>query len=117
MPVRVWGRSPDDRFKWETLSAKYLPGALSVINTSFVTNETICTVVGLAHSDKGSRQFEDLIKLVVQNGVSVVAVEVDSDTVVGVAVNRIQVIHLHSSDPKTCHIFLRRAIKLFPLGL
>jgi hypothetical protein len=71
----------------------------------------------MARTDKGSRQFEDLVKIVVQNGVSVVAVEVESDTVVGVAVNRIQVINLHSYDPKSCHIFLDPYIKLYPLGL
>lgn len=117
MAVRIWRQSPDNRFRWETLSAKYLPGALSVFKTSFIVNETICRVIGIAQTDKGSRQFEDLVKIVVQNGVSVVAVEVESDTVVGIAVNRIQVINLHSFDPKSCHIFLDPYIKLFPLGL
>jgi hypothetical protein len=91
MAVRIWQQSPDNRFRWQTLSAKYLPGVLSVFKTSFFRNETICKVVGLAQSEKASRQFEDLVKLVIENGVSVVAVEVESDTVVGVAVNRIQV--------------------------
>jgi hypothetical protein len=100
MPVRIWRRSPDNRFRWETLSAKYLPGALSVLKTSFFNNEAVCKVVGISQTDIGSRQFEDLIKLVVQDGVSIVAVEEDSDTVVGVAVNRIQVLNLHSYDPK-----------------
>jgi hypothetical protein len=117
MAVRIWRRSPDNRFRWETLSAKYLPGALSVLKTSFFRNETICKVVGLAQTEKGSRQFEDLVKLVIENGVSVVAVEVESDTVAGVAVNRIQVRNLLSSDLKSCHIFLGPYIKLFPLCL
>jgi hypothetical protein len=114
MPVRIWRQSPDSGFRWETLSAKYLSGALSVLRTSFIVNETACKVIGLAQTDKGSRQFEDLMKLVMQNGVSVIAVDMANDIVVGVAVNRIQVRHL--SDPHSCHIFHGPTIKLFPLN-
>jgi hypothetical protein len=100
MPVRIWRHSPDNKFRWETLTAKYLPGALSVLKTSFFKNETVCRVVAISKTDKGSRQFEDLIKLVLQDGISIIAIEEDSDTVVGVAVNRIQVINLHCNDAK-----------------
>lgn len=117
MAVRIWQQSPDNRFRWETLSAKYLPGALSVLRTSFNVNETVCRVIGMTQTDKGSRQFEDLVKIVMQNGVSVIAVEVESDEVVGIAVNRIQVTNLHFCDPKSCHISLDPYIKLFPLEL
>jgi hypothetical protein len=85
-----------------------------VIRNSFVINESVCKVIGLAQADKALQKFENLVRLTVEDGVSVVAVEVESDTVVGVAINKIQVINPFTlliqmcSMPKapTCHIFL-----------
>jgi hypothetical protein len=58
-----------------------------------IVNEAVCKVAGIAQSEKASQQFENLIKLVAEDGISVIAVEVDSDTVVGAAMNKIQVIN------------------------
>ena len=99
MAVRVWGRTADKKFKFLSLSAKYLPGALSLYGDSFFVNEAIHKVTGIAQSDKASRQVLSLFEVVAQNGVSVVAVEEDTDKVVGAAINRIQVINPDPSDP------------------
>jgi hypothetical protein len=93
MAVREWGRTANKKFKFLSLSAKYLPGALSIYKNSFFVNETIHKVTGIAQSDKASRQVLNVFEVAAQNGVSVVAVEVDSDKVVGAAINRIQVIN------------------------
>ena len=99
MAVRVWGRTEDNKFKFISLSAKHLPGALSIYRDSFFVNEAIHKVTGIAQSDKASRQMLSLVEVVAQNGVSVVAVEEDTDKVVGAAINRIQVINPDPSDP------------------
>jgi hypothetical protein len=100
MPVREWGQSTDKKFKWVSLSAKYMPGVLAIIRNSFIINEAVSKVVGLAQSDKGTQQFENLLRLIAEDGISVVAVEVDSDIVVGAAMNKIQVINsLHLLIP------------------
>jgi len=99
MAGRVWGRTADNKFKFLSLSAKYLPGALSIYRDSFFPNEAIHKAIGIAQSDKASRQVLSVFELVAQNGVSVVAVEEDTDKVVGAAINRIQVINPDTSDP------------------
>jgi len=99
MAVRVWGRTEDKKFKFLSLSAKYLPGALSIYKDTFIVNEAIHKVIGIAQSDKASRQVLSLFEVVAQNGVSVVAVEEDTDKVVGAAINRIQVINPNPSHP------------------
>jgi hypothetical protein len=99
MAGRVWGRTADKKFKFLSLSAKYLPGALSIYRDSFFANESIHKVTGIARSDKASRQVLSLYEVIAQNGVSVVAVEEDTDKVVGAAINRIQVINPDPSDP------------------
>jgi len=91
MAVRVWGRTADKKIKFLSLSAKYLPGALSIYRDSFFVNEAVHKVIGIAQSDKASRQVLSVFEVIAQNGVSVVAVEEDTDKVVGAAINRIQV--------------------------
>jgi hypothetical protein len=99
MAVRVWGRTADKKFKFLSLSAKYLPSALSIYRDSFFSNVTIHRVTGIAHSDKASTQVLSVFEVVAQNGVSVVAVEEDTDKVVGAAINRIQVTNPDTSYP------------------
>jgi hypothetical protein len=99
MAVREWGRTADKKLKFLSLSAKYLPDALSIYRDSFLVNATIHKVTGIAQSDKASRQVLSLFEVAAQNGVSVVAVEEDTDKVVGAAINRIKVINPGPSDP------------------
>jgi len=99
MAVRVWGRTEDKKYKFLSLSAKHLPDALSIYRDSFFVNEAIHKVTGIAQSDKASRQVLSVYEVAAQNGVSVVAVEEDTDKVVGAALNRIQVINPDPSDP------------------
>jgi len=108
MAVRVWGRAEDKKFKFIPLSAKYLPDALSIYRDSFFVHEAVHKVTGIAQSDKASRQLLRFFELTAQNGVSVVAVEEDTDKVVGAAINRIQVINPEPSDPEpdTCCLLI-----------
>ena len=93
MAVQVWGRTADNNFKFLSLSAKYLPGALSIYRDSFFVHEAVHKVTGIAQCDRTSAQVLKFFDLIAQNGVSVVAVEEDTDKVVGAAINRIQVIN------------------------
>lgn len=90
-----------------------------MMRNSFIINENVCKAIGLAQSDKATQQFENLVRLIAEDGVSLVAIEMESDTVVGAAINKIQVInHLivliqMCSVPKTltCHTFLSLLVK------
>jgi len=66
------------------------------MRNSFYVNETVSKVTGIANSDKAMKQFDSLLTLIAEDGISVVAIEVESDTVVGVALNKIQVINRSS---------------------
>jgi len=113
MAVRVWGRTADKKFKFLSLSAKYLPEALSIYRDSFFLHEAVHKVAGIAQSDKASRQVLRFFEVIAQHGVSVVAVEEDTDKVVGAALNRIQVINPEPSDPKPDVCCLLLAVNCF----
>ncbi|XP_069685047.1 uncharacterized protein [Periplaneta americana] len=103
MAPRVWAESEDKKFKWVTLESKHLRAALSVMRTSFFVNETISVVVEMSQSEKSCQQFEEFLSAIAEDGVSVVAIDTETDTVVGVALNKIQV----QGDPD-CSTFMKR---------
>jgi hypothetical protein len=116
MAVRVWGVSAAKRFKFQTLSEKHLAGVFSAYSNSFFVNENIHKVTGIAKSEKATRQMENLLEVVAQNGVSIVAVEQDTDKVVGAALNRIQVMNPNPSDSNLCYQFFGLGSKPFRSG-
>ncbi|PSN33297.1 hypothetical protein C0J52_21153 [Blattella germanica] len=102
MAVRVWKKSDDGRFKWMTLTAKYLPETIDLFRKSFYVHEPVCKVVGLAHTKKGGDQFAKLLADVAEDGMSVIAVEVATDKVVGAALNKLQYVCFsqYKEDPE-----------------
>ena len=96
MPVRVWGKSDDGRFKFETLSAKYLSQVIDCYRKSFYVNESISIVTQIATTEKGCQQFDELLIEIAQDGASVVGIEVATDRVVGAAINKLEVSQLPS---------------------
>lgn len=92
MPGRVWARSEDGTVEWVSLRAEQLAGAVDVMRESFFPNETISKALLLNERKRASAQVEHLAKAAANDGVSIVAVEVATGRVIGVAFNKIQVI-------------------------
>jgi len=91
MSGRVWARSEDRTVEWVSMRADQLAGAIDVMRESFFPNETISKALLLNERKRASAQVERLAKLAANDGVSIVAVEVATGRVIGVAFNKIQV--------------------------
>ena len=91
MSGRVWARSEDRTVEWVSMRADQLAGAIDVMRESFFPNENISKALLLNERKRASAQTERLARLAANDGVSIVAVEVASGRVIGVAFNKIQV--------------------------
>lgn len=98
MPGRVWARSEDRMVEWVSMREDQLAGAIDVMRESFFPNENISKALRLNERTRASAQTERLAKFAANDGVSIVAVEVATGRVIGVAFNKIQVncpLHTH----------------------
>ncbi|XP_021915801.1 uncharacterized protein LOC110827934 isoform X2 [Zootermopsis nevadensis] len=91
MPGRVWARSEDRMVEWVSMREDQLAGAIDVMRESFFPNENISKALRLNERTRASAQTERLAKLAANDGVSIVAVEVATGRVIGVAFNKIQI--------------------------
>ena len=111
MSGRVWARSEDRTVEWVSMRADQLAAAIDVMRESFFPNETISKALLLNERKRASTQVERLAKLAANDGVSIVAVEVATGRVIGVAFNKIQV--NTASHFTTLQISERSETKLF----
>lgn len=88
---RPWGSTEDGAIEFESLTEDTLEGALNVIRESFFVHESVCKGVALISEAGAAEELEELCLDAAKDGVSVVAVEVATGEVVGVAFNKIQV--------------------------
>lgn len=92
MPTyRLWGSTEDGKIEFESLTNETLKGAIKVLREGFFPLENICKGVALLAEPGASAELVELSLEAVQDGVSVVAVEVATGDVVGVVFNKIQV--------------------------
>ncbi|XP_012235353.1 arylalkylamine N-acetyltransferase-like 2 isoform X2 [Linepithema humile] len=89
---RPWGSTEDGRIEFESLTDETLEGALDVIRKGFFPHESICTGVNLTSEPGASEELEELCLNATRDGVSVVAIDVHSNEVVGVCFNKIQIL-------------------------
>ncbi|XP_017881912.2 uncharacterized protein LOC108626019, partial [Ceratina calcarata] len=90
-PYRVWGTSEDGSIEFESLTDATLDEALKLIRTCFFVYENVSKAVELVSEPGAMEELEELCVDAAKDGVSVVAVDVNSGEVVGVAFNKIQV--------------------------
>ncbi|XP_020289579.1 uncharacterized protein LOC109857557 isoform X2 [Pseudomyrmex gracilis] len=90
---RPWGSTEDGRIEFESLTDETLKGALDVIRKGFFPYESVCTAVELNSEPGASEELEKLCLGAARDGVSVVAVDIVTNEVVGVAFNKIQVLN------------------------
>ncbi|KAJ9596512.1 hypothetical protein L9F63_012454, partial [Diploptera punctata] len=92
MPGRVWARSEDNSLEWMSMRGDQLEDAIQVMRESFFPNESISKALRLnERRPRASAQTERIARISANDGVSIVAVEVATGRVVGVAFNKIQV--------------------------
>ncbi|XP_054016223.1 uncharacterized protein LOC128896783 isoform X1 [Hylaeus anthracinus] len=90
---RPWGSTEDGAIEFESLTEDTLEGALNVIRKSFFVLENVCKGVSLTSEPGAPEELEELCVDAAKDGVSVVAIEVATGEVVGVAFNKIQVLN------------------------
>lgn len=88
---RVWGSTEDRSVDFESLTNDTLEGALNVIRKSFFLYESVSRGVDLLSEPGASDELEELCLDAAKDGVSLVAVDVNTGEVIGVAFNKIQV--------------------------
>lgn len=88
---RPWGSTEDGAIEFESLTEDTLEGALDVIRRSFFVHESVSRGVALLSEPGAARELEELCLDAARDGVSVVAIDVATGRVVGVAFNKIQV--------------------------
>ncbi|XP_076384175.1 uncharacterized protein LOC143262195 [Megalopta genalis] len=98
-----WGSINGGEIEFESLTENTLEGALEVIWKSFFTNESICKVVNLISASCSARALMELCVEIARDGVSIVAVDVKTEEVVGVVLNKIKILRDHpvQRDPLT----------------
>ncbi|KAG5890463.1 hypothetical protein JTB14_012753 [Gonioctena quinquepunctata] len=105
MAPRVWANSDDGTIMYISLTAEYLEGALDVLKKSFYVYEAVCRAVRIQGNDAAISELDKLTLDVIKDGVSVIAVEKSTNTVCGVAFNKLQV----RNDPEAGTYFANYA--------
>lgn len=88
---RLWGSTEDGAIEFESLTNETLSGALEVMRTSFFTGENVSKAVGVVSEPGAVDELIELCLDAAKDGVSVVAIEVETGDVVGALFNKIQV--------------------------
>lgn len=94
---RPWDSMENGQIEFESLSDETLEGALNVIRKSFFLYESVCIGVELNSEPGASEELEELCLNAAKDGVSVVAIDITTNEVVGVAFNKLQVSNRLSS--------------------
>ncbi|KAG7212620.1 hypothetical protein KM043_012909 [Ampulex compressa] len=88
---RPWGSTEDGNIEFESLTKDTLEGALKVLRESFFPFENVCIATGVNSESIAREELEQLVLDAARDGISVVAVDVVTGQVVGVAFNKLQI--------------------------
>ncbi|XP_011869728.1 PREDICTED: uncharacterized protein LOC105563058 isoform X2 [Vollenhovia emeryi] len=88
---RPWGSIENGQIEFESLSDETLEGALNVLRKSFFPGESVCVALELTSEPGAPEELEELCLYAAKDGVSVVAIDITTNEVIGVAFNKIQV--------------------------
>ncbi|CAD6244912.1 GSCOCG00013528001-RA-CDS [Cotesia congregata] len=89
LSYRPWGSTEDGAIEFESLTSTTLEGALNVIRESFFPEESVCLGCDIQSEPGASEELEQLCMYTAKDGVSVVAIDVKTMEVVGVAFNKL----------------------------
>ncbi|XP_035722272.1 uncharacterized protein LOC118441670 isoform X1 [Vespa mandarinia] len=88
---RLWGSTEDGVIEFESMTEDTLSGALDVIRKSLFIHESVCKGVELMTEPGAAEELIELCLNAAKDGVSIVAIDVESGEVVGALFNKIQV--------------------------
>ncbi|CAG4950534.1 unnamed protein product [Colias eurytheme] len=100
-----WCTTCNGKYRIESLSVKTFAGALNVITESFCQDEYVSIGCGINKNPKAAEELLELCADAALDGVSLVAVDTDTDQVVAVAFNKIQVQTSSASEKAFFEIF------------
>lgn len=86
-----WGSTEEGQIEFESLTTETIDGALDVMRESFFIKESMCVGVDLLSEPGAPEELLDLCMEIARDGVSVVAIDINTKKVVGVAFIKIQV--------------------------
>ncbi|XP_074115050.1 arylalkylamine N-acetyltransferase 1-like isoform X2 [Cotesia typhae] len=89
LSYRPWGSTEDGTIEFESLTSVTLEGALNVIRESFFSEESACIACDIQSEPEATEELEQLCIHTAKDGVSVVAINVNTMEVVGVAFNKL----------------------------
>ncbi|XP_011707436.1 PREDICTED: uncharacterized protein LOC105462500 isoform X1 [Wasmannia auropunctata] len=88
---RPWGSIDNGQIEFESLSDETLEGALEVIRKTFFLYESVSIAVEMNSEPGACAELEELCLYAAKDGVSVVAIDITTNEVIGVAFNKLQV--------------------------
>jgi len=108
---RSWGSTENGAIEFKSLSDETLEGALDVIRKSFFLHESVSIGVELTSEPGACKEQEELCLNAAKDGVSVVAIDIHTNEVVGVAFNKIQVGEQLYNVPIQCSVLREAFLK------
>lgn len=91
LSYRPWGSTEDGIIEFESLTNETLPGALDVIRKTFFSLESVCRSVKLLEEPGAPDELIELCRDTARDGVSVVAIDVETGEVVAALFSKIQI--------------------------
>lgn len=86
----TWATSEDDSIAYVSLTKQLYPQVIEFIDDSFYAQETVCKAFDVYNQTECFSELEVLLRRTAADGVSIVAVDVASGAVIGVALNKLQ---------------------------
>ncbi|XP_074025354.1 uncharacterized protein isoform X1 [Leptinotarsa decemlineata] len=91
MVSKIWATSNNGTIQYMSLTEEYIEKVLEVLKRGFYTDESVCKALNLASDEDAMAELNKLVLCVAKDGMSVIAVEKETNTVCAVAVNKLQV--------------------------
>lgn len=88
----ILGYSDDKEILFTVLSADRIEEAIKMHEISFYAYEPICNSFEIASNPVSVREFNQFTRLIAEEGISVVAIDLKSNKVAGASFNKLQVI-------------------------
>lgn len=106
-----WITTDDGKYRVESLSASTMPGAFKVMEDHFFQDEPVCNGTEVNKNPLAGQELLELCADAALDGLSLVAVSVESGEVVSVVFNKLQEAPSDSSEKSFFEIFLEERCK------
>ncbi|CAH0584160.1 unnamed protein product [Chrysodeixis includens] len=107
----MWHTTADGKYRVESLSAATFPGATKVLTDHFFLDENVCIGTEVDKNPEAGEEQLELIADAALDGLSLVAVEVETGEVVSVLFNKLQVAPSDSSEKSFFEVFAEERCK------